>query len=642
MAVFPSFLSVPDLVSEHDPEQAQPERREEDGGVLSASTAAPKAVAANRPAEFAVIIADPSGGETYGTNDNDTITGGTARGIFYGLDGNDLLIGGSGSNLLFGGAGNDTLRGGAGESSRLDGGAGDDLLEGGQGGDLLRGGSGNDRLQAGDGTNTLYGDEGNDVLTGGADWDSLYGGRGNDTLYGGGDDDILRGGAGNDSLYGGDWQDDLDGGTGDDRLYGGNGPDFFRGSIGNDTLYGGGADDYFIYDFIDLPAAEFRGNQVLYGGEGYNSLSFAEGSPAAIVVDMAAGTVTAGALTLRLHDIIEVITGDGNDRLSGSNGVEYLYGGAGSDTIFALGGDDVIAGGGYDVFLELGDGFDYLNGGAGDDWITGSGTLLGGAGNDSLEGGNYRGNVLDGGAGNDEIVGGGTITGGTGNDIIYVLRTGGSVNGGLGDDQVTGGANIPVTAVFSSGRSISLDFGGSADTAQSTGEGNDSFSGIQNFRTSAGNDTLLGGTSANSFWGGAGQDVLLGGGGNDRLFGQAGMDRLNGGGGADQLDGGVDQLRDVFVYINIADSGFGTNADRIVNFVSGTDDIDLSRIDANGSAEGNGTFAFSMTTAAASSVWYVAVEGGIRIFGDSTGDGRSDFSIDVAGISAVRAGDFLL
>lgn len=78
------------------------------------------------------IISFVGGG--FGSNGDDTLTGGTRDEIYVGLSGNDTLAGG---------AGNDTLLGGVGDDS-LSGDAGDDLLLGGTGVNRLDGGDGND------------------------------------------------------------------------------------------------------------------------------------------------------------------------------------------------------------------------------------------------------------------------------------------------------------------------------------------------------------------------------------------------------------------------------------------------------------------------------------------------------------------
>ncbi|HEX8609980.1 MAG TPA: putative Ig domain-containing protein [Telluria sp.] len=75
--------------------------------------------------------------------------------VLYGTDQNDTLNGGSGDDTLSGGPGNDTLKG-------LDG------------SDYLSGGDGNDYLDGGIGQNILYGGPGDDVLVSLDVWSSVY------------------------------------------------------------------------------------------------------------------------------------------------------------------------------------------------------------------------------------------------------------------------------------------------------------------------------------------------------------------------------------------------------------------------------------------------------------------------------------
>ncbi len=63
----------------------------------------------------------------YGDSGNDSLGGYSGRDTLYGGTGNDALSGGKGRDLLYGGAGNDTLNGSTGVDT-LDGGAGDDWL----------------------------------------------------------------------------------------------------------------------------------------------------------------------------------------------------------------------------------------------------------------------------------------------------------------------------------------------------------------------------------------------------------------------------------------------------------------------------------------------------------------------------------
>ncbi|MES2831504.1 MAG: calcium-binding protein [Pseudomonadota bacterium] len=110
---------------------------------------------------------------------------------------------------------------------------------------------------------------------------------------------------------------------------------------------------------------------------------------------------------------------------------DHLYGGAGNDTLFGLGGDD---------YLEGGADTDRLYGGDGND------TLLGGAGTDTLEGGGGNDLVI-GGAGNDTIsgdAGSDSLQGGEGTDLYQFTAQWGRDtiidSDGLGSVQINGTA----------------------------------------------------------------------------------------------------------------------------------------------------------------------------------------------------------
>jgi Ca2+-binding RTX toxin-like protein len=95
-----------------------------------------------------------------------------------------------------------------------------------------------------------------------------------------------------------------------------------------------------------------------------------------------------------------------------------------------------------------------------------------------------------------------------------------------------------------------------------------------------GNDTIAGEAGNDRLYGGAGHDQLFGdlhGGvtGDDQLFGGTGHDRLHGGLGSDDLTGGAG--RDKFIFRK------GDGTDRVLDFELGLDKIDLrqTRFDAD-------------------------------------------------------------
>jgi Ca2+-binding RTX toxin-like protein len=262
-------------------------------------------------------------------------------------------------------------------------------------------------------------------------------------------------------------------------------------------------------------------------------------------------------LNLYQMEALEIYGRDGNDLLTvgdtGRTSLRQIYfeGGAGSDTLDGAAATlALLADGGADR--------DNLTGGRGNDTLRGGSeadVLAGGAGADLLDGGTQADRLIWAiGDGDDTLIGGtesdvADLRGSDGDDF-FAVNTAGSgtldvevpdgatldireietieVSGGLGDDLLSVGdpSGTPVRQVFFSG-----------------GAGNDVFVGAEaaSWLVADGgsdNDTLIGGTGADSLNGSAGDDVLLGGGGADLLSGESGDDQINGDGGTDQISGG--------------------------------------------------------------------------------------------------------
>lgn len=279
-----------------------------------------------------------------------------------------------------------------------------------------------------------------------------------------------------------------------------------------------------------------------------------------------------------------------------------IIGTAGSDTLAGVpretnlvdgrAGDDLLRGAGLaDTLIGLG-GDDTLNGRAGDD------TVFGGAGDDRIlvAGSEAAGDRIEGGAGTDTIVNIG--------DRDLVLRAAFSVTGieafegggfrilfeGGGTLSLAGIAVRGVTAILGSAAQDRITGGSLADTIAGLGA-------VDTLAGGAGDDRLYGGEAADQIFGGDGNDLLDGGAGNDLLRGGAGDDILLGGdrrdtmrgeGGDDILLGGLfgDVLfggagRDVFRLLSASESvPLATGMDRIMDFETGIDLVDLRDIDA--------------------------------------------------------------
>lgn len=129
----------------------------------------------------------------------------------------------------------------------------------------------------------------------------------------------------------------------------------------------------------------------------------------------------------------------------------------------------------------------------------------------------------------------------------------------------------------------------------------------------SGDDRLYGGTGNDSLRGADGVDTLWGGGGKDRLEGGIGADFLSGGSGDDILYLGIDQDRDLVV------AGQG---DRIYQFDSGEDKIDLSAYDPD-------------------RVWFGKQGGGWVVAVDYDNDKSIEIEFTVYG-DGLRMSDFIL
>ncbi|MGB3316362.1 MAG: M10 family metallopeptidase C-terminal domain-containing protein, partial [Albidovulum sp.] len=372
---------------------------------------------------------------------------------------------------------------------------------------------------------------------------------------------------------------------------------------------------------------------------------------------------------------MNVKTGDTGYSLRGSNGKGTYW-----ECIWDTGGiDEIKYGGSKDCRIDLreaplvgknaGGYVSYVKGVIGGFTIANGVTIekaLGGSGDDYIKG-NSADNVLSGRGGADRLKGydgNDRLKGGSGTDKLYGGNGDDSLVMSKGKDIFNGGADTDtVVAVNSQAVRINLSITG----AQKTGLGSQTFIDIENLTGGSKSDQLKGDGQSNDLlgrkghdklYGGSGDDLLKGEGGNDRLYGGADDDVLLGGNGNDTLSGGTgndvirggggrDQLRgnqdaDTFVFVSVADSGTGAARDVILDFMSGTDVIDLSQIDADGVAPGDDAFVFGGTTATANGVWYALNGADAIVYMDVDGDGLADSEISLLNIGALSATDFVL
>jgi Ca2+-binding RTX toxin-like protein len=644
----------------------------------------------------------------------DTLSGGFGNDILNGGDGDDTLIGNQGSDILNGGDGNDWVSYdvGAPNSNSItinlatqtaissngttadilssiefaQGGTRDDTIIGSAGSNVLHGGAGNDRIEGGAGDDFLHGEDGDDILIGNQGSDDIAGNDGNDTVSydvgapnsnsvtidlaaqiatgSGGSVDTLNsienavGGTLDDTLIGSTLDNVLSGGDGDDAIHGGDGNDTIAGGQGADSIHGDAGDDLILGN---------QGTDVIDGGDdndtvSYMSVTGPSSNSFTINLSTQTGTSTGGAVeTLAnienaiggsLHDILigdaaaNVLRGaDGNDVLDGGLEVDSLFGDLGNDT-FILGAenDAVDDSGGFDTIISsvsrslasyVGIEQLILTGGN----VNSAGNQL----NNTLKGTSGV-NILDGASGNDSLQGGAgndRLLGGSGNDTL---------DGGSGNDRLEGGAGNDAY-IINSTRDVLIDSSGT-DTVKST-VGKTLATGFEHLIllgtakiSATGNsssNSITGNSAINKLSGLSGNDTLNAGSGNDILIGGTGRDIMTGGAGADDFD-----------FNSISEMGkTSSKRDVIKDFTHGSDNIDLSTIDANGSAAGSAAFKFlaakgaAFTGVAGQLHWYQQNLSGTAsdktiIEGDLNGDRRADFQIQLSGLKTLSAVDFVL
>jgi Ca2+-binding RTX toxin-like protein len=490
----------------------------------------------------------------------------------------DILFGAGGADTLNGGGGDDTLLGGAGVD-RLIGGSGNDTLTGGTGADVFvydARGFGVDTI-----TDFVRGTDRIDLsglgigdfaslqrvfFASGTDAAIIFGFNGaeesiviknvefsaltaNDFIFNTSTAALtVNGTAGDDTLFGGNGADTLTGEGAEDVLVGGAGADLLNGGAGGDVLIGGAGADTFVFaarkfgrdriddfvpgeDKIDLSAlaiSDFATLQRFITGDSAGSLiTFViDGQQEEIrIIDRGPSTLLESSFIFGTATSPRIV--------SGTENIDFLFGGLGDDVLDGLGGNDQLYGGA---------GVDRLNGGTGND------TLTGGAGADIF--------VYDA-----RLFGLDTITDFVrGEDKIDLSGL------GIGDFAT-------LQQVFSSvgaDARIDLAFDGTTESILIRNGAQLTASDFI-FNTSTTARTVTGTNFSDTLFGGDGADTLTGGGGRDGLLGGAGGDRLIGGTGNDTLTGGTGA--DTFVYDA---RGFGQ--DTITDFVRGTDKIDLSAL----------------------------------------------------------------
>lgn len=522
-----------------------------------------------------------------GTNGDDVLIGTPEADTINALAGDDTIVGREDDDVIFGGDGND----------RILAGDGNDVVYGGAGDDFILAGSGDDTVYGEDGDDTIYGEEGRDVLSGG---------DGNDFIDGGEGDDIIDGGAGNDFIYDGAGKDYVNGGGGNDTFKVSRGNDIYDGGTGKNTIDAtdttksvnvvlapsnypstatsndagdeeegavvpGSAPEHFFSsgenaNIIDPGSTTNVVNVNLGLSSGYSPTAAATiGSSSPAPTPTTTTTTTSNASTTtstsappantagwaigeeidqdQLFNIQNVITGSGDDDVTGNHGDNEITTNDGDDKVDGEGGDDKIDTGNGDDRIDAGSGNDTIDAGEGDD------TVLGGKGNDTVDAGKGD-DMVDAGSGKD------TVEAGEGDDTIYAGSGDDAIDDGAGNDEVNAGSGNDIITV--SAGDDDIDGGEGWDTFDartsdadiianllegiilSSETGNDTITRIEVVLTGSGDDDVCGDDERNEIRTGSGRDFVDDGDGDDRVDTGGGNDVIIISLGDDYLDGGDD------------------------------------------------------------------------------------------------------
>ncbi len=361
------------------------------------------------------------------------------------------------------------------------------------------------------------------------------------------------------------------------------------------TFYGTTADADDVYHFTDefaVALALDATRATLVDGDGgidWINLAAVTGNVVADLTDLAQWTLN-GAAYLQIGDgaVFEnVVTGDGNDFITGNDADNALHGMRGDDTLFGEGGDDVLDGGVGEDTLTGGTGNDRYHvaqtgdavvevGDEGSDLVFATInyvltdnvedlTLLGAALNGT---GNMLGNSITGTSGDNGLYGDGgndILVGGDGNDLL---------DGGLGDDQMTGGSDNDQYFVDSSDDAV----------IENANEGIDQVSASVSFTLTANVENLiLTGAAAINGTGNGDGNFIQGNDGDNILDGAGGNDLLRGGDGNDIYV--LDSLGDI---VNETRPEGGTDTVRIGSSYTLGDRVENLELQGSGNIDGTG------------------------------------------------------
>lgn len=641
-----------------------------------------------------------------GGSGHDRLSGGGLSDTLTGGAGNDNLNGVAGADVIAGGDGRDTWQA---DMAAYTTGVQANLVAQTSNAATISGieqvnlttGAGNDRITALDGVynDAITTNDGNDTITTGRGVDVVNGGAQNDTLImdwsgiTGADSGIshtdqgygwwrfssrsgdvldyygieqlnLTGGAGNDTLVGWDNRDTLSGGDGHDWLNSAAGTAVIDGGAGNDAW----SANLTVQNGAMVFSAEASQTTAQLTARNLSVRNIEQ-----VNLSLGAGNDNISTAGYSLNDVIN--GGLGNDTLNPGLGIDRVNGEAGTDLLvlnFAGLAEDIDnrdVGYGWWRYGTVSDSqfTDYINmdrfnvtGGTGNDALDGAGladTLVGGGGNDTLNGGSGGSDSINGGAGIDTWAmnlgsataaltltlsgtGGGTLVG-NGTNLAGIENV--QLTTGSGNDVINLSAVVGNHVVYTNDGTDTINVGAGSFNEVSGGGGADSLTAVATNATASVRTVDKGygwwaleavdgsystryiGVDQFDFTGSAFNDRLGGFGGNDVLRGAAGRDILNGGGGNDTLFGGAGG--DEFVFSSVWSNGTDRVADAATGDILRFEGVRINSLTA-GNGTGVGQWAAQVETAGGVTSIYIGLDAAAGY----------DFRVDLTG--AFGAGSF--
>ena len=389
------------------------------------------------------------------------------------------------------------------------------------------------------GTFTIHGNGGNDTVSiaAAAATSTVNGGNGDDTITGNALGAVLNGDAGADTITGGNAVDTINGGTGNDTINGRNGADTITTGTGSDTVTIIATEDGDVIS--DFTVGEDK--IVLTGAAGTATITAADATNTSGVYSEFGGNHDFTLTGVTATDLTSAVQ-FGSQASTGVAAVTFTL--ATSGNLTAGDFNDHITAGGTAATINAGAGDDLIIGHA-----TGTGTLTGGAGNDTF---NIAG------------TGATTISDFGASDVLIVGAANTAITATVTSDFTATAASSQASTGAISDATLTLADGIAADMTLATITGALGYT-ISTVGTATVGSTIVGSRSV---------DALNGSNFADTITGGEGIDTITAGTGADTIIL-TESVSAADVVIHAVTANDLTAMNTIVDFRGGVDELQV-------------------------------------------------------------------